>query len=67
MVVDTDTVWVELIVKNYIEWVVDNFELVNNLEPVLLAFVEPDIVVLTLLVVGLAAKWTLKGRNMPDL
>ena len=40
---------------------------VNTLELVPLASVEPDIVVLKLLVVEWPAKWTLKGRDMPDL
>ena len=53
---DTDKVWVELIVKNYIEWVVNTRGLVNNPEPVPLASVEPEIVILMLLVVGLLAK-----------
>ena len=46
----------ELIVKNYIEWAVDNLELVNIPEPVPLASVEPEMVILMLLVVDLSAK-----------
>ena len=42
--------------KNYIEWAVDNLELVNIPEPVPLASVEPEFVILVQLVVEESAK-----------
>ena len=56
MAIDTDKVWVEPIVKNYTERVVNNQEPVNNPELVPFASVEPEIVILMLLAVEESAK-----------